>query len=131
MFTFDFSSPFADPKDHGAVNYNLWRFIGTEILIKSVRGDWLNCKSSETSSRYLEIFPPTSSLKKRPIIHKLDCEIVKNEHESVSGCLRLPDNIMWNRSGLMMTEASLLDWATQKNCRGNQIIEDEVLSYIR
>ncbi|XP_066930481.1 uncharacterized protein [Clytia hemisphaerica] len=119
------------PKDHGAVDYNLWRYIGAEILIKSVRGDWLKCKSSEASSRYLDIFPPTSSLKKRPIIHKLDCEIVKNEHESVSGCLRLPEAIMWNRSGLVMTESSLLDWAIQKHCSGDQRIDDEVLFYIR
>ena len=121
----------SDPHDYGAVDYNLWRYLGNEILIQSVRGDWLFCKSSEKSSNYVEIFPSASTFKKRPSIYKLDCQIVKTELNLASDCLKTPQTLAWNRNGLVMTESSILDWAVQTSCVDSSIKSENVLFYIR
>lgn len=121
----------SDPHDYGAVDYNLWRYLGNEILIQSVRGDWLFCKSSEKSSNYVEIFPSASTFKKRPSVYKLHCEIVKTELKLASDCLKTPQTLVWKRNGLAMTEASILDWAVQTSCVDNSIKSENVLFYIR
>ena len=79
----------------------------------------------------MEIFPAAVLLKKRPSIYKLECEIVKTELKLASGCLKIPQSLVWSRNGLAMTEASILDWAVQTNCVDGSINSESVSLFIR
>jgi len=89
------------------------------MLIKSVHNNWLHCKSSGTNSHHNGIFPAASVFKKRPLVFKLDCELVKSKVSMSSKCSprSLPSSLMWTRDGLVMNKAIVLAWATDSGCR--------------
>ena len=68
----------------GAVDWNLWKDIGQEFMVKSTINDWIVCQANKGS--ILEMKPGS-----------IVCENIKNVAEACSGVV--PDHVWWWGSG--------------------------------
>merc|ERR1712159_661937 len=60
--------------DYGAIDYRLWKFIGTELLLKSVRDDWIHCVPKKTKQK---IFPDIREIEIKYSVD-IKCSFVQN-----------------------------------------------------
>ena len=75
----------------GATEWNIWKEIGKEFMVKSNINDWIVCQPSNGS---------IVTKKEGPI----NCQNIKNVGTACSGVA--PENLRWRRRGLCLLHAS-------------------------
>ena len=78
------TTPPLSESSFGAVDWNLWKDIGQEFMVKSTINDWIVCQANKGS--ILEMKPGS-----------IVCENIKNVAEACSGVV--PDHVWWWGSG--------------------------------
>ena len=107
------TTPPLSESSHGAVDWNLWKDIGKEFMVKSNINNWVVCQPSDGS-----------------IVTKkegsLSCQNVKNVATACSGVV--PQTIYWYSHGPSLYASSLYyyfdggtlgDWPTHDPCGEN------------
>ena len=101
------TSPPLNESSRGAVDFNLWKEIGKEFLIKSNINDWIVCQSNGGSLVTKKSGP-------------LSCQNMKNVATKCQG--KVPTKIRWDQfnNGPALSRASALyyyfDGSTRANC---------------
>ena len=101
------TSPPLDESSRGAVNFNLWKEIGNEFLVKSNTNDWIVCQPNGGS---------LVTKKNGP----LSCQNIKNVVTKCQG--KVPIKIRWdlfNNGPALSGESGLyyyFDGSTSANC---------------
>ena len=104
------TTPPLDEWSSGAVDYNLWREIGHEFMVKSNINDWIVCK------------PKGGSLVERRN-GLIDCKNIKNVAPKCTGIA--PNKIAWHKYGPFLSAASVFydfehniehDWPAHDPC---------------
>lgn len=128
-FNDDIANFHLDPDDFGAVDYSLWRYLGNELLLKSIHGDWLHCKPQNVERR--TVFPNINSVKSTTVT-KFQCGHVKNlAGKSKCSVDTLPKTITWTENGPLLDESSIIKWLSRSKCRINSSFDTTAMLFIR
>ena len=105
------TTPPLNESSHGAVDWNIWKNIGQEFMIKSNINDWIVCQPNGGSL-----------VTKTPGSLSASCQNIKNVATACSGVV--PNGVYWHPYGPTVLASSRAYYHFDGNTKGNYPTHD-------